>query len=537
MDHLRKFLDLDAGPLKPPFRPEFGGLLALSIAIVSFLTLCSLLPSLYHLYQWRRPQVPVPVLNLDKDRNYAAATDQYIHNFKSILEKGWLEFRHDVYQIWGVDGFVVIVPPEFVEELNAKGTAVVDLHTASQTRIVGDYEWLRIADHLLFHSVQNDVTRHIGELIPGLREEIDYACTTYLPSEMTELKPVPVWTCMLKIIALAVSRMTVGPELSRDEAWLAIMIGFLDDLFAGGWALKAWPRPLRPIAARGLVPGIRDVWKQQAKARKMLVPIIKQRREAESAARAAGKEWDRPNDLLQWLTDNAANAKPPKSDEFVAELCLVSGFGSLHASGTTLTNAVLDLAAMPEYQKILLEEYKASGTEDELFTDRGLKSLNALTKLDSFLKESQRMNPTTLTAFSRQVVKPVSLSNGLRLPKGTHILIPSAMVSWDPTVYPSPQEFDGLRYYKKRKEAVGITTNRNQFTSYSAQQLHFGFGRQACPGRFFASATIKLTILHLIEHYDFQVVDPKAGRPANVIKGAMINPPGGLEILVKRKSL
>ncbi|KAJ3949580.1 uncharacterized protein N0V96_000701 [Colletotrichum fioriniae] len=348
--------DLLSGPRRYLFDRTLAESFTIAASFLVVVVLYKIVPSLISLYRWKEPKVRVPVLNLGEDKNYASASEKYVHDFKSILQQGWERFRDGVYQVWGIDGFVVIVAPKFVEELNTKGTDVVDVHAASQTRIIGDYEWLRIADHLLFHSVQTDLTRQV-----------------------------------------VVSRMTVGPDLSRDEVWLDTMVGFLDDLFAGGWALKAWSRPLRPFAARGgFVSGICDVWKRQATARDMLIPIIKQRRAAEAAARASGKEWERPNDLLQWMTDNAAKDKSPKSDSFVAEMCLVSGFGSLHASGVTLTNAVLDLAAMPKYQDTIREENQEARKRQESNTKEAA-ILSSLTKLDSFLKESQRMNPTTLS--------------------------------------------------------------------------------------------------------------------------------------------
>ncbi|KAK0375171.1 cytochrome P450 [Colletotrichum limetticola] len=528
--------ELLSGPRRYLFDRTLTESFTIAASFLVVIVLYKVVPSLISLYRWKEPKVRVPVLNLGEDKNYASASEKYVHNFKSILQEGWERFRDGVYQVWGIDGFVVIVAPKFVEELNAKGTDVVDVHAASQTRIIGDYEWLRIADHLLFHSVQTDLTRQVGALLPGMREEVEYACSLHLPAGQ-EWSAAALWPRMIKIMALVVSRMTVGPDLSRDEVWLDTMVGFLDDLFAGGWALKAWSRPLRPFAARGgFVSGICDVWKRQATARDMLIPIIKQRRAAEAAARASGKEWERPNDLLQWMTDNAAKDKSPKSDGFVAEMCLVSGFGSLHASGVTLTNAVLDLAAMPKYQNTIREENQEARKRQESNTKEAA-ILSSLTKLDSFLKESQRMNPTTLTAFSRQVMKPVTLSNGVHLPEGTHILAPSSMVSWDPEVYSSPEEFDGLRFHNKRMNAADGGAHRNQFTSYSSEQLHFGFGRQACPGRFFGSAIIKLIILHLVDNFELDLVDKEAGRPQNGIKGAMITPGEEQEILFRRRQL
>lgn len=198
-------------------------------------------------------------------------------------------------------------------------------------------------------------------------------------------------------MALVVSLMTVGPDLSRNEVWLSTMVEFLDDLFAGGWELKSWSISLRPIVARGLVPGIRRVWKHQSKARELLLPIIKERRRVKAEAIANGRKYEKPNDLLQWMTDNAAKSTPPKSDAMIAELCLVVGFGALHASSMTLTNVIFDLATRPEYMPILREEYEQVLRENQATNGNEASLLNNLIKLDSFMKESQRLNPVALS--------------------------------------------------------------------------------------------------------------------------------------------
>ena len=197
-------------------------------------------------------------------------------------------------------------------------------------------------------------------------------------------------------MALVVSLMTVGPDLSRDPVWLDTMTGFLEDLFAGGWELKSWSLPLRPIMARGLVPGIRRVWKRQATARSMLLPVMQRRREAQRACEKEGGKYAKPNDLLQWLMDNAAKASPPRTDAFVADMCLVVGFGALHASTISLANVVFDLAAMPESADMIREEY-ASLQRDAANTDNPISLINGMGKLDSFMKESQRVNPVALS--------------------------------------------------------------------------------------------------------------------------------------------
>ncbi|KAI9711714.1 MAG: hypothetical protein M1820_001858 [Bogoriella megaspora] len=498
----------------------------------------------------KKPKVDVPILGLDA--NYAEATNRYMQNLKDILDEGYRKFRDGVYQIWGIDGFLVIVSPKHVEELNAIGTDALDLHAASQTRIIGDYEWQTIASQLLFHSVQVDLTRQIGNLIPGIDEEIEYARELYFPTS-NHWTPFKVWPCMLKTMTLLVSRMTVGPELSRNEEWLATMTGWLHDLFAGGWELKTWSLAMRPIVARGLVPGIRRVWQHQAKAKAMLVPIIRRRRAAGAEAQVRGLQWERPNDLLQYMSENAAKLQPRKSDAFVAEMCLVVGFGALHATSMTLTNAIFDLATMPRYQDVIREEYLTKRM-DSMVNGKESSLINSMSKLDSFIKESQRLNPINLSksaldiftlpgglrsqaSFSRQVVKPITLSSGLHLPSGTHILTPTCMVSLDPKIYESPSEFKGLRFHERREGASGSATYRNQLTSTSTEQMHFGFGRQACPGRFFGGTSIKCVILQLIQEFDLKLVDEKLGRPKNTIKGAMSFPSETAEVLIRHRKI
>lgn len=138
-------------------------------------------------------------------------------------------------------------------------------------------------------------------------------------------------------------------------------------------------------------------------------------------------------------------------------------------------------------------------------------------------------------SFSRQIRKPITMSTGLKLPKGTHILVPASIISIDDTLYPSPLEFNGLRFYERRKASSGNALHRNQFTSTSPEQMHFGFGRQACPGRYFGSAAIKCIVVSLLRDFDVKLVNEKEGRPENHIKGSMSFPSETAEIMFKRR--
>lgn len=78
---------------------------------------------------------------------------------------------------------------------------------------------------------------------------------------------------------------------------------------------------------------------------------------------------------------------------------------AIHTTGMRLGNALLDLAAYPEYAAEIREEYEEVEQQDGSL---GRNSLAKLTKLDSFLLESTRCNPTSLSKLFISIIDEVS---------------------------------------------------------------------------------------------------------------------------------
>jgi hypothetical protein len=226
-------------------------------------------------------------------------------------------------------------------------------------------------------------------------------------------------------------------------------------------------------------------------------------------------------DLIKWTRDTLPAAE--KSNYGVqAVVQLTFGAVSIHTTTQAVTHILYDLATHPEYLPILREE--ARYTLNEAGGEWTLESMNNLKKLDSFMKESQRHSPaaigmflyspflyqTILTfhlcflclhlgpeniadinltvAFQRKVNKPITLSDGTYLKAGTLVSAPAMAINYDPALYTNPEEFDGLRFYKKR-QLFAEDANKHQFVSTSNTQVNFGGGRHACPGRWLASVS------------------------------------------------
>lgn len=113
--------------------------------------------------------------------------------------------------------------------------------------------------------------------------------------------------------------------------------------------------------------------------RNMLIPLLK--------ARAEQLPEKPQSDLLQWMTESArgADKAPYRLSDKILFLCLAS----IHTSSSTAVHTLYDLCQYAEdCVPILREEITRTIAENGLT----LASINKMKKLDSFIKESQRIN-------------------------------------------------------------------------------------------------------------------------------------------------
>ena len=145
-------------------------------------------------------------------------------------------------------------------------------------------------------------------------------------------------------------------------------------------------------------------------------------------------------------------------------------------------------------------------------------------------------DPTNVGTFERIVQKDYRLSDGFTIPAGTFIAVPAQAISMDPQIFPNPTEFDAFRFAKIRQTTDDSTVKgRCQWSASNLQSMAFGYGRHACPGRFFAGNEIKLIIIELLMKYDIKFEDSRKERPANLAFETQLVPNRHVKVLVRKR--
>ena len=135
--------------------------------------------------------------------------------------------------------------------------------------------------------------------------------------------------------------------------------------------------------------------------------------------------------------------------------------------------------------------------------------------------------------FQRIARETIILSDGTEIPEGYTVFSPANATNFDPGLYPNPETFDGLRFYKLR-HASPENEKKFQLTSITKEQMQFGMGRHACPGRWIASHQVKLIPAHLLEKHEFKFRN-REGRPKTILFQTHQFPDPQGEILFKNR--
>ncbi|KAJ5350813.1 hypothetical protein N7541_008540 [Penicillium brevicompactum] len=440
----------------------------------------------------------------------------YLQSARKLYRDGYQMFKD---QAWVMptsdDRKNVVVSARFLPELSKLPETVLSFPKAIKKVLEVKYTKTVPDDPLGPYCVRADLNPALSRLNPILNQEVSDSLKTHMPS-CENWTPVFIHETLVKIIATVSGRIFVGPELCHNKDYLDTAVSYTAELMNAIQAVKSMNPIIRPFLAWKL-PEVQKLNKREELAIKFFEPIVQARREA-----AKDPNYTKPDDMLQWLLNRSADSKD-QSTRHIVKMQLLLIFAGIHSTTVTTTNVLQSLAISPEYLQPLREELRTVlANNSGALTSRALQQME---KLDSFMKETIRFYPPELTSFSRQTVKGITLSSGQYIPPGSFIETPSHAIYHDSANYPESSTFDGFRFYKMRQGGGAAEHARNQFVTSNAQNLVFGYGRHACPGRFLAAAEIKMILANILQGYDVKNADNEKERYRNHEIGRVVNTP------------
>jgi cytochrome P450 len=311
-----------------------------------------------------------------------------------------------------------------------------------------------------------------------------------------------------KLVSRMSSSVFVGQRLAHDARWQAIVHSYTFNLFNACRVLRTWPAVLRPIAV-WFIKEARLCRAQIAEARKIVAS-------------------DAPDEA----TESTAFAwMDARADPAVIQLALAAG--ALQTTSQLLNQALLDLAYAGNQGQDIIGKLRSECQDCDIWTDGSVSpsTLPKMVVLEACLKETQRLKPQTMTNLDRLALRPVTLPNGLRLPKGTMVSVDQS-VKWEKQTWgEDAMAWNPLHWITYNETGGAEFSGPEKLTNSSDRHFAFGKGRFICPGRFLVNGELKVALSMILERWDVRLSEQDHKKVVAKGEGRVPWVPYGFEML------
>lgn len=393
-------------------------------------------------------------------------------------------------------------------------------------------------------------------------DEIDRAYRTYWGTE-SSWSTVNGWDTCGRIIARVALRTLVGSPMCRNGELLEQTRLFANSLFASAAVMNCMPPFLRPVL--GPLLAIQARYYYGARVKNVLASLIEERiklweqhKNGNLAKDDLPVSSDRSNktkrtslanavtledDFLQWLISRSASHGPTHMIPGTIALRLLAlNTMFVFAMSYVFAHTVSDICTSPQKNEIVgaLEEECRLVLASQNSTGLASKAaVDKLYRLDSTIRESMRVSDVGVVTLPRDVVgnQALDLGNGILAPPGTRLVFPTQSMHLDPEYHEDPLRFDPFRFSRpfENNDSSSLKSqdiNRRLLVTLEPGFLAFGYGKRACPGRWFVAQMLKQALGYLVMHYD---IEPVGSPPKRKALLNMMVPPTDMIFRVRRK--
>lgn len=479
----------------------------------------------------RRTSVDVPLVG----RSGLLGIIDFLKNGRQILQKGYDQYKSRVFKVRTMGKYVVYVSGRpLVEELRKAPEDVLSFNAAVAEALQTEHTLgsTIVSNHYHVSIIRSQLTRNLGVLFPDIVDEAKAAFGDNVDAKFQENEWVklPAYDTVMNVVARISNRVFLGLPVCRDPGFIKLSIKITLDVVKSGQLLRPLPRFLRPLAARwfSAVPG------NLKESTEYVGPIIADRRRKLAEY---GEDWsNKPNDMLMWLMDEATTDE--QTMEKLVTRIMTLNFAAVHTSSMSFTHVLFHLAANPEYAAPMREEIQRVA-DQEGWSKAAFGNMH---KLDSFVRESLRVNGIGSVSMNRLALKPYTFADGTHIPVGAYVAVPSAAMHGDEDNYDDAHTFKPFRFASESAEVPGDGNVEDEgktgkirpyAVSTSPNFVTFGHGQHACPGRFFAVNELKIMLAHILMNYDVKLED--GVRPPNICFGEVVIPNTKAQVMFRKR--
>ncbi|KAI0418906.1 cytochrome P450 [Xylaria grammica] len=426
---------------------------------------------------------------------------RYAKDAHKTIVSGYHKYKDSPFVLRRQDHDITILPTKYVNELRTIPNAKLSRGRANFLEW-GD-QW---AMHTLWsHSewpikaISENRNGQMTKYLEAIRKELDYAYEVEMP-QMDDWTEIDIQPVIRKLLVRIIGKMIVGNPACRSEEWLHLGDHFTEDFVAASIIMRLLPKWLHPFFTN-IIPQRWRLRKGLKDTRAIVDPAVRRHEEAKKQ-RAQGKEVDEEDSMLNWVIDNADKDQVL---EALPQIVLVMFVPAAHTTAMAISNVLFDLCSHPEWADKLHAEVadvtKEFGPVGEKLPVKDWTG--KLEFLDSFFQESQRMSQPISITPNRYAYEDVTFKDGLTIPKGALVGFVAVHNQIDPEIAPNPEVFDPTRCLRKRHSAPE-EKDKHLAGQPSKENFAFGFGSQACPGRNYAVAVLKMVLSRMLTDYEFK---------------------------------
>ncbi|KAI1127674.1 putative cytochrome P450 [Nemania abortiva] len=411
---------------------------------------------------------------------------------------------------------VIVLPARFIPELNLLSSSVINTREFHSYTLLGHITGIDIVRETGFHVkiLLSRITPAINRILDPMAHRMAATISQNLPQDTEQWITISPLSLYARFVSVGVSFMFFGSPACDNPDVVRMCHHHTECIFTIVFIMRFIPSYLQS-ALVWLLPWKWSLSRSWKKIEKISLSEIQRRREHPDQC---GGE-----DAISWMVRDGETdlERDPRS---LSKLIGALLGGSTYSTASLVTGVVANLTAHPE----LLDEIRLEIQQknDKVRGKWNKTAFNSLPKLDSVLKETARLAPSSVLLYSRHMEDDYKLSNGLKLRKGQKITVNSLITSQDPKLYNEPERFDGIRHCGGRP-----------FQAVDNNLLTWGSGRWACPGRFVANMMARIILVKILNDYEFQFGDGKQPRMFNMHEFVVPSPFHKMKVRRRRNAL